>query len=165
MENEMAADTAPAAVPDPTTPPQAAAPTGPAPQGWLASVLAPVAPARPLTDPASPHAADTAPETGHTAVPGASSASFHGDDQTATEGKTATATRQERSVLRAWLLAGAQRWAKGGGTANKRLDTQKAKAQARQVKTTRTETVNRSVGGPAAGNSGGRNAGGGGVDR
>ncbi|QGZ53349.1 hypothetical protein GPZ77_34530 (plasmid) [Streptomyces sp. QHH-9511] len=70
----MAADTAPAAVPDPTDRTQQAAQPG-----LLASMLAPVEPARPAAFHIEPATAEgAAPHD----VAGTSSAAFHGDDNT-----------------------------------------------------------------------------------
>ncbi|MFF7631454.1 hypothetical protein [Streptomyces cyaneofuscatus] len=185
----MSANTVPAAVPGPIgpTPPvpahaPATAPTAtPAPAaagsgaGLLASLMTPVQPARtafsltPATAPqgASQGAVQTTAQAtpGGTAVPavGVSSAAFH-DDTTTPNGKTASTTesttgKAKQGMIRALVLAAATRWAKGGGTANKRLDTQKAAAQARQLKETRQVTVNRS---PSTGFGGGRSTSGGG---
>ncbi|PVC80630.1 hypothetical protein DBP19_36440 [Streptomyces sp. CS090A] len=178
----MSANTVPAAVPGPNGPtppvpahaPTTAPTTTPAPAaagsgtGLLASLMTPVQPARtafnlgPANTPqgASQGAAQTTAQAtpGGTAVPagGVSSAAFH-DDTTTPNGKTANASentsgKTKQGMIRALVLAAAARWAKGGGTANKRLDTQKAAAQAQQVKETRQVTVNRS---PSTGFSGG----------
>ncbi|MFB8122138.1 hypothetical protein ACFVG1_13200 [Streptomyces bacillaris] len=181
----MTANTMPAATPgpnQPTPPPPAHAPT-PTPAtttpgtgtGLLASLMTPVQPARttfnlnPATAPqsASQGSAQTAAQavSGGTAVPagGVSSAAFH-DDDTAANSKTtnpsnSTTGKAKQGMIRALVLAAAARWAKGGGTANKRLDAQKAAAQAQQVKETRQVTVNRS---PSTGLGGGRGSNGGG---
>jgi hypothetical protein len=59
------------------------------------------------------------------------------------DGTTSTSKNaQDKSVVRAWLLAGAERWRKGADARNKMLDIKKAKATALQVKETRS--VNRS---------------------
>lgn len=160
----MATDTIPAAVPGPSDPPDSTPNSG-ARTGWLTSTLAPVDPVRPTFD--------LAPETVAAATPGepqataasGSSADHHGDDAApqkadATGGKSV----EKKGIWRAWLLAGAARWGKGGGSLNKRLDLAKAKAQASQVKTNRQVTINRSgglLGGRAqtpngAGGSGGK---------
>lgn len=142
----MATDMVSAAVPGPTDPTE----SDPA-RGLLASIVAPVGPARRTSDSASEGAIDVP-------AAGMSSADYHGGDTTQqAAGQTVTA-RTEKSVWRAWLLAGAARWGKGGGTANKRLDLKKAEAQAQQVKETRQVTVNRSAGLP--GKSGASGAGG-----
>ncbi|MFD8469090.1 hypothetical protein ACFV10_28780 [Streptomyces cyaneofuscatus] len=185
----MSANTVPAAVPGPNGPtppvpahaPATAPTTTPAPAaagsgtGLLASLMTPVQPARTafnLTPATAPQGAaqgavqTTAQATpGGTAVPaaGVSSAAFH-DDTTTPNSKTANASenttgKAKQGMIRALVLAAATRWAKGGGTANKRLDTQKAAAQAQQVKETRQVTVNRS---PSTGFGGGRGTSGGG---
>jgi hypothetical protein len=74
-------------------------------------------------------------------APGMSSASFRDTDQAATNDPSGEKRKAQGSIWKAWLLAGAQRWAKGGGTANKRLDLQKAQAQNHQVKETRTTVM------------------------
>ncbi|KPC64441.1 hypothetical protein ADL27_61060, partial [Streptomyces sp. NRRL F-6602] len=63
--------------------------------------------------------------------------------------------KQKQGVIRAWMLAGADRWKKGGEARNKRLDIQKARAQAMQIKETRQVSVNRADGllGSGAGKS------------
>ncbi|WP_331756593.1 hypothetical protein [Streptomyces decoyicus] len=137
----MATATVPAAVPDPNEP-TSTNPGSPS-SGLFSTMLAPVEPARPATfnipAPATPEGATDAPATG------ASSASYHqtgeGDSTTGKSGSTI----DKRSVWRAWLLAGATRWAKGGGAANKRLDVAKTRAQ-RDAKEDRKVTVNRSEG-------------------
>ncbi|WP_371099934.1 hypothetical protein [Streptomyces sp. PU_AKi4] len=137
----MASDTAPAAVPGPHNDP--ATPTSPPATGGLTGMLTPVEPARSATFNLDPQT--TAHETaGHeTAAEGTSSTAYHQPDQEEnTKNSAGKASRQERSVVRAWLLAGAKRWEKGADARNKRLDIKKARAQARQVK--ETITVNRS---------------------
>lgn len=145
----MAIDAASVAVPGPTDPPNMTPSDSPA-QGLIASMLAPVDPARPAFDlsPTGPaEGAATAPE-------GASSAAFHGDSEGTQQGATATGSgTPQKGIWRAWLLAGATRWAKGGGMQNKRLDLSKAKAQARQLKETRQVTVNKSDGLPSKSSS------------
>ncbi|HEX5567099.1 MAG TPA: hypothetical protein VFY14_09290 [Streptomyces sp.] len=140
----MASNTAPAAVPGPnqnsTTP---TSPPAPAP-GGLTGMLTPVEPARPATFNLNP---DTPAQDadGTTTAEGASSAAYHDPGQPEnTKNGTQNTSRQERSVVRAWLLAGAERWKKGADARNKRLELKKAKAQSRQVK--ETVTVNRSGG-------------------
>jgi hypothetical protein len=169
----MASDTVPAAVPGPGD--QAGAtPNGstqPAQPGAFSSLFAAVDPAR---------SADTSfnlnPTTtgldgasdSHTG--GGSSAAFHGEDAkgagTGNGSGNSSSTRQERSVVRAWLLAGAERWKKGGDARLERLRISKAKASALQVKETRTVAVNRTGGGLFGGTSnrsgGGSGASGGG---
>lgn len=136
----MASDAINPAVPGPADPPDANAPGRPA-GGLIASVLAPVAVARPTFDLTAPAGADGATDT---AVTGVSSAAFHGTEEaTRQDSKTAANSAQKKGIWRAWMLAGAARWGKGGGTQNKRLDMKKAKAQAQQVKETRTVTINR----------------------
>jgi hypothetical protein len=155
----MAGETAPAAVPDPQAPPA----NTPTPRGGLvSSLLAPIEPARPTTvafdlNPTGPDSTTPA----NTA--GASSAAYHDDPNTPHDESHRTnggSSRTEKSVIRAWLLAGAARWAKGGGTRNKRLDLRKARAQA--VKEVRQVSVNRTSGGGILPKSGGNSAGAGG---
>jgi hypothetical protein len=149
----MASDAINPAVPGPADPPDANAPGRPA-GGLIASVLAPVAVARPTFDLTAPAGADGATDA---AVTGVSSAAFHGTEETTQQdSKTAASSAQKKGIWRAWMLAGAARWGKGGGTQNKRLDMKKAKAQAQQVKETRTVTINRT---PAPLGKGSSNAG------
>lgn len=142
----MAADAIPAAVPGPNDPPSTGTPTGPV-SGLLASMLAPVDPARPAFT-LTPQTLTDAPVQGGDDVPvtGGSSASYHGDDGTGSDadGKTTTTkSSQQQGIWRAWLLAGADRWKRGGEARNKRLDVQKARAMSLQVKEARTVSVNR----------------------
>ena len=155
----MASDTAPAAPgPAPSDGPHTAgapnapgAPARPA-GGWLASALQPVDPARPTFDLTPTTALPGSPNdpgqggTGPSLTSGTSSAAYHdgtpGTAGAAGDGKTSTNSSQERGIVRAWLLAGAERWRKGADARNKALDIQKAKATALQVKEART--VNRS---------------------
>jgi hypothetical protein len=163
----MATDTVPAAVPGPPDP-QSGTPTTQAgadkpAKGFLAAMVAPVEPARATFDltPTTGHA--THPEAGDgvldRSAPGKSSASFHDTEQAATNDPSGQKRKAQGSIWKAWWLAGAQRWAKGGGTANKRLDLKKAQAQANQVKEARTTTVNKSGGLLPVRNSGGSGAG------
>lgn len=157
----MASDTVPAAVPGPNDPPHSTAPTAPqggAQQqpGGLAGLLAPVQPTRSAAFTLTP---DQTPATPHDeTVAGASSGAFNhteNPDNTGKNTKHGSGGKQERSVVRAWLLAGAERWRKGADARNKALDIKKAKAQARQVK--ENVTVNRAekiVGGSTNSNTG-----------
>ncbi|MEU0656104.1 hypothetical protein ABZ485_28200 [Streptomyces albogriseolus] len=172
----MASDTVPAAVPGPNTPPDSTATTLPAPSGTqqpadgLAGLLAPVQPVRATFNLTPDQAAEMA--DGEQAVTDASSAGFNTEntpENSGENGKKTTAGKQEKSVVRAWLLAGAERWRKGADARNKRLEVKKARAQARQVK--ETVTVNRSNAGGGLGSlgggkssSGGGGKGGGGKD-
>jgi hypothetical protein len=141
----MASDTAPAAVPDPADPPTSTAPSGPA-AGPITSLLTPVEPARPTSaafnlDPANatPDSLNT-PAEAQTA--GVSSATYQNDaNAPQSGGKNSTGNGQQTGVIRAFALAAIERWKKGADARNKRLDIQKAKAQAHQVKEART--VNR----------------------
>ncbi len=170
----MASDTAPAAVPGPENAPQSTAPAAPTHSGTqqpggLAGLLAAVEPTRP------PAGFTLNPTTGEGAASGqqevhGTSADFQNGDPTQAAGGKQQSTaggsgngRQETSVVRAWLLAGAERWKKGADARNKRLDIQKARAQALQVKETRTVSVNRSSGassGKPSGGTGGKSDGG-----
>ncbi|MFF2411876.1 hypothetical protein [Streptomyces sp. NPDC058092] len=155
----MSASTVPAAVPEPNNNPGTT--TGTTPQntpspGLFASMVAPVEPARPTFDltPATVGQADTGGGTG-LPTEGVSSASFNNENSTpkgaSSDAKDTGSSKQQTGIWRAWLVAGATRWGRGGGTANKRLDMRKARAQAQQVKETRTVTVNRSPAGGAGG--------------
>lgn len=142
----MATDTALPIVPDPSAapaPPDAGLPGGPMRErGVIASMLAPVAPARPTADTAAtPSAGDSA----GTAL--GSSADYHGAAP-APQVRSSASGAEKTGIARAFLLAAANRWAKGGGTANRKLELDKARVQANQVKETRQVSVNRS--GPAA---------------
>ncbi|MEU0836047.1 hypothetical protein ABZ339_32140, partial [Streptomyces sp. NPDC005969] len=75
----MATDAINPAVPGPTDPPDANAPGRPA-SGLIASMLAPVAPARPTFDLTAPAGADGATDT---AVTGTSSAAYHATEEAA----------------------------------------------------------------------------------
>lgn len=146
----MATDTVPAAASGPSEPPdQTAAGNQPA-MGFLASMLAPVEPARPTFD-LSPttDSSTTAASTDEAldrSAPGVSSASFRDAEKAAAKDAAGEKRKAQGSIWKALWLAGAQRWAKGGGTANKRFDVQKAKAQAHQVKESRTTSVTNSGG-------------------
>jgi hypothetical protein len=146
----MASDTVPAATG--ATDPAHPTPAGPdttstgAPKGWLASAIAPVEPARPTfhLDPTTAIPAGGPDGLGPgTPAAGASSTAYHDGDTPSPDGTTSTSKNsQDKSVVRAWLLAGAERWRKGADARNKMLDIKKAKATALQVKETRS--VNRS---------------------
>lgn len=154
----MASDTVPAAV---TGPDDEAGSTTPAvpqqqPRG-LAGLLSAVDPARPAFDlnPTLGGAQDTTAAS-------TSSADYHGSENaesTDTKTRSGGTGKSGQSVIRAWLLAGAERWKQGGVARNKRLDMKKAQHQANQVKETRTVTVNKAPGirsgGGASGGSGG----------
>lgn len=160
----MATDTVPAAVPGPPDPPSNADTTTLGARGLLASMVAPVEPARP-TFTISPTLGDTQPTPDGDGIldrstPGQSSASFRDTTDQAAKSNDPAGSRHKRSIWKEMWLAAATRWAKGGGTANKRLDLQKAKAQANayQVKETRTTTHMKSPGLPVR-NTGGSGAG------
>ena len=152
----MSTDTAPAAVPGAPEPPSGPATTaanGEAPaKGILASMVAAVEPARPTFD-IRPVTGTGLPEDSadgvlDRSVPGVSSASFRTAEEAAAKDPAGEKRKAQGSIWKAWWLAGAQRWAKGGGAANKRLDLKKALAQAHQVKESRTTTVTKSGGLP-----------------
>lgn len=167
----MAVDTVPAAVPDPTNHPPATPASG-ARQGTGGSLFAAIDPVRPAPDfDLAPTSAAAAQGIDETATGNGSSASYHGDETTPSSGNTGSRNSiQTQSVWRAWLLAGATRWGKGGGAVNKRLDLAKVKAQRRQVKENRQVSINRSGGllgnrpggSGSAGSAGGGGASGGG---
>jgi hypothetical protein len=163
----MASDTVPAAVPGPGDPAGTTPTSNPAPEPrGLAGLLSAVDPARPTGFNLNPTTATG--DSTETAVTGESSASYHGADTNSQTSNTKTsgnsgAGRQERSVIRAWLLAGAERWKQGGAARIKRLEMQKARHQAMQVKETRTVAVNRSGGilsGGSSASGGGKSGGG-----
>lgn len=145
----MVSDTVPAAADGPNTPPgnaptTAAGDQGATPSSGLAGLLAPVQVARPAAfnlDPTNTLPGDaTTPDV---AAAGITSATFHNTPAGAGNSSTETVTqRQQQSVLRAFALAMAERWRKGGDARLKALDVQKEKAKQNQVKT--SATVNRS---------------------
>ncbi|MFG2540660.1 hypothetical protein ACGFU4_36020 [Streptomyces sp. NPDC048511] len=164
----MATDTVPAAAPGSPEPTASTTTHNDPSKGFLAAMLAPVEPARPTFD-LSPDTGTTAtPATPDDALdrsaPGMSSASFRDAEQAAAKDATGEKRKAQGSIWKAWFLAGATRWAKGGGAANKRFDMKKAKAQAHQVKENRTTSVMNSgglsgrnsvgAGGASKGNSG-----------
>lgn len=170
-EEEMATDTAPpvpAGPPDPPAP--AAAGSVPAPAGdtgIMAALMAAVEPARPVTAPgagARPEGDDPAAKADPDGAvdrssPGYTSAVKAPEDLVGADSDAAGA-RHKEGVIKTLLRAGATRWAKGGGAANKRLDVAKAQAAAHQVKETRTTTVMKSSGIPNRSSSGGTGGGG-----
>ncbi|WP_331756013.1 hypothetical protein OH791_38470 (plasmid) [Streptomyces anulatus] len=170
-EEEMATDTAPpvpAGPPDPPAP--AAAGSVPAPAGdtgIMAALMAAVEPARPVTEPragARPEGDDPAAKADPDGAvdrssPGYTSAVRAPEDLVGADSDAAGA-RHKEGVIKTLLRAGATRWAKGGGAANKRLDVAKAQAAAHQVKETRTTTVMKSSGIPTRSSSGGTGGGG-----
>lgn len=131
--------------------------------GALGALMEPVDPARaePLagTDLAEHTDTDGGPKTSD-----GTSADYHldlpdNDDSNGTGGKDGKAPQ---GVVRAWLLAGAERWRKGADARNKALDVQKAKATALQVKESRTLNRSEKFASPTGSGSG---AGGGGANR
>ncbi|MEU0022630.1 hypothetical protein ABZ173_33825 [Streptomyces rochei] len=167
----MATDTAPPVPAGPPDPPAApAASPAPAPgadTGIMAALMAAVEPARPVTatagarpdgdDPAAKADADGVVDR---SSPGVTSESFKAPEDLTGAGSDAAGTRHKEGVFKTLIRAGATRWAKGGGTANKRLDLAKARASAHQVKETRTTTVMKSPGLPTRNGSGGVGGGG-----
>ncbi|MFC9497623.1 hypothetical protein [Streptomyces sp. NPDC056982] len=130
-------------------------PNTPPRRSGLASFIAPVAPVRTAPQDADETDGQDAVDGDEETVTDGSSTSFkdgNGDDNSSSG---TSSNSQSKSVVRAWLLAGAQRWAKGGGTANKRLDVKKMRAQARQVKTAETVNVKRTEGPGLLSSSGG----------
>lgn len=161
----MASDTVPAAVPGPTDPPPSTAPApadGEQKPGGLAGLLAPVqSPRTAFTlDPNPATNSTTSDET----VSGISSTAFGTDtapgNPPESSGKSGGG-KQEKSVIRAWLLAGAERWRKGGDARLKALDLRKEKAKARQVKESVTVNRTEKMAGGSTNSSTGSNSGGG----
>ncbi|MFC7794613.1 hypothetical protein [Streptomyces cinereoruber] len=139
----MAANTAPVAVPNPGQQP----PTTPATNtggGLLGSLFTPVAPARQA-------AHMTAPGTPATTTGGAtvmSSAAFHNlpappgnNGKGAPQTGSPSSPKSREGVVRALLLAFAERWKKGAGANIKRLEIEKVRA-AGEAATARTQQVN-----------------------
>lgn len=136
----MASDTVPAATPGPGNPPGTTPDTA-TPSGF-AGLLAPVAPARSEAHTFDLNPAHADQDATQADLSSASSADFGDDPSTGkADGQNTKETRRQQGVVRAWLLAGAERWRKGADTRNKALDVQKAKAQA--YKEARTVSVNR----------------------
>ncbi|MGN5392461.1 hypothetical protein [Streptomyces sp. JL7001] len=167
----MATDTAPPVPAGPPDPPAApAASTAPAPAadtGIMAALMAAVEPARPVTATAGarPDGDDPAAKADPDGVvdrssPGITSESFKAPEDLTGAGSDAAGAQHKEGVFKTLIRAGATRWAKGGGTANKRLDLEKARASAHQVKETRTTTVMNSPGLPTRNGSGGAGGGG-----
>ncbi|MGW6287375.1 hypothetical protein [Streptomyces sp. NPDC055107] len=168
----MATDTAPplpAGPPDPPAP--AADGSVPAPAGdtgIMAALMAAVEPARPVTAPgagARPEGDDPAAKADPDGAvdrssPGYTSAAVKAPEDLVGADSDAAGARHKEGVIKTLLRAGATRWAKGGGAANKRLDVAKAQAAAHQVKETRTTTVMKSSGIPTRSSSGGTGGGG-----
>ncbi|MFI8932473.1 hypothetical protein ACIG3E_33015 [Streptomyces sp. NPDC053474] len=144
----MAADTAHADGPDPSPTPDANLPGGPI-RGFIAEALAAEGIARPTPLHDAGEATDDAPVTG---ASGASSAAYHGTGEEPENAGSTPYKEQDEGIWKTFLRAAAIRWAKGGGTANKRLEVAKAQAMANQSKTVRTVSVNRSgAAGPSTG--------------
>lgn len=133
----MASDTVPAAVPDPVGQPATSIPSGPD-TGPLASLLTPIEPARPNSAAFNLNPDATTDTAADQAYAGTTSAIYTSAD----EEKNTKKGGQDTRVMRAFALAAIERWKKGADARNKRLDIQKAIAQAHQVKESRT--VNRS---------------------
>lgn len=135
----MASDIAPAAVPDPVGQPATNTTTGPTGRPGT-GLLAPIEPARPTSAAFSLDPAIATPDIAGQDNTRASSSTYQNDtDPTA---KSKNGSQQQNGVMRSFALAAIERWKKGGDARNKRLDIQKAKAQAYQTKESRT--VNRS---------------------
>ncbi|MFD7867331.1 hypothetical protein [Streptomyces sp. NPDC059783] len=154
----MSASTASASVPEPNSTPSGADETNPqnsVGRGLFASMVAPVEPARTTFNLTPTTASGDTPTDGAAAVDGGpSSATFHDETSPASSSGAAASGASGKAqvgILRAWLIAGATRWGRGGGTANKRLDMHKARAQAQQVKETRQVTINRTPAPPTGG--------------
>ncbi|GAA2330200.1 hypothetical protein Scani_34260 [Streptomyces caniferus] len=168
----MATDTAPPVPegpPDPPASPAASTATAPAGDtGIMAALMAAVEPARPVSatgagarpagdDPAAKADPDGAVDRSSLGV---TSESFKALEDLTGADSDAAGTRYKEGVIKTLVRAGATRWAKGGGTANKRLDLEKARAGAHQVKEARTTTVMKSPGLPTRNGSGGAGGGG-----
>jgi hypothetical protein len=149
----MASETVPAAAPGPNDP----APTAPAPTG-LAGFLAPIQPARPVAAAFNLDPAATGVAGQETAGSGASSAAYHTPDnspQSPSAGRNSGgSTGSKEGVFKTILRAAAERWRRGADIHVKRLEMQKARYQAAQVKETRQVVVNRSPGSTSGGGSG-----------
>ncbi|BDT39627.1 hypothetical protein [Streptomyces yaizuensis] len=167
----MATDTAPPVPAGPPDPPAApAAPAAPAPAadtGIMAALMAAVEPARPVTatagarpDGDDPVAKADADGVVDRSSPGVTSEAFKAPEDLTGAGSDAAGAKHKEGVFKTLIRAGATRWAKGGGTANKRLDLEKARASAHQVKEARTTTVMKSPGLPTRNGSGGAGGGG-----
>ncbi|MFD3779758.1 hypothetical protein [Streptomyces sp. NPDC058612] len=134
----------------------------------MAALMAAVEPARPVTATgagARPDGDDPAAKADPDGVvdrssPGVTSESFKAPEDLTGAGSDAAGARHKEGVFKTLVRAGATRWAKGGGTANKRLDLEKARAGAHQVKEARTTTVMNSPGLPTRNGSGGAGGGG-----
>ncbi|MFB6807622.1 hypothetical protein [Streptomyces sp. NPDC056387] len=134
----------------------------------MAALMAAVEPARPVTATgagARPDGDDPAAKADPDGVvdrssPGVTSEQFKAPEDLTGAGSDAAGTRHKEGVFKTLIRAGATRWAKGGGTANKRLDLEKARVSAHQVKETRTTTVMNSPGLPTRNGSGGAGGGG-----
>lgn len=167
----MVTDTAPPVPAGPPDPPAVpAASTAPAPTGdtgIMAALMAAVEPARPVTATAGarPEGDDPAAKADPDGVvdrssPGVTSEQFKAPEDLTGAGSDAAGARHKEGVFKTLIRASATRWAKGGGTANKRLDLEKARAGAHQVKEARTTTVMKSPGLPTRNGSGGAGGGG-----
>lgn len=165
----MATTTVPSGPEQPTDPPAAPADGAtPAPAedtGIMAALMAAVEPARPVNtggaqarpegdDPTAKVDAADAGAVVDRSSPGVTSASYRAPEDLAGRGSDAAGARYKEGIIKTLIRAGATRWAKGGGTTNKRLDLKKARAGAHQVKETRTTTVTNSPGLPRRNNPG-----------
>ncbi len=168
----MATDTAPpvpGGPPDPPATPTASTASAPAGDtGIMAALMAAVEPARPVTAPgagARPDGDDPAAKADPDAVvdrssPGVTSEAFKAPEDLTGAGSDAAGARYKEGVIKTLIRSAATRWAKGGGETNKRLDLEKARAGAHQVKEARTTTVMKSPGLPTRNSSGGTGGGG-----
>lgn len=154
--------------PEPPAAPPAVAPSEPVKDtGIMAALMAAVEPARPVAATgagARPAGDDPAEKVDTDGVvdrssPGVTSAAFKAPEDLTGAGSDAAGARHKEGVFKTLIRAGATRWAKGGGAANKRLDLKKARAGAHQVKETRTTTVSKSPGIPSRNGSGGAGGG------
>lgn len=140
----MASDTVPAAAPGPGEPAGNSTTHTPQPPHRLGGLLSAIDPARPTGFTMNPTTENTEP--GEPTLTGATSDNYHPTTDTNTSSANRNSGtgngRGEQRVWRAWMLAGAERWRKGADARNKALDIQKARAQALQVKESRS--VNRS---------------------
>jgi hypothetical protein len=136
----MASDTTPAAVPVPAGQPSSDTPDTATGKGIL-GLLAPLEPARPTSASFNLDPSATTDTDGQ-ALTSASSATYQDDIHGKGDAGSKAGGKQQNGVMRSFALAAIERWKKGGEARNKRLDIQKAKAQAYQTKESRT--VNRS---------------------
>jgi hypothetical protein len=137
----MASETVPAAAPGPHDP------ANTAPAAGLAGALARIQPARTATFTVDPHTGEQGATTSSTT----SSAAYHDDtpDTTPTGSANSSSGKNQQpreGAFKTLVRAVAERWRKGADIHIKRLDAQKARHQASQVKETRQVSVNNSGG-------------------